>query len=69
MSCCTRRGVMSFLSTPSVRRATLADQQKAAIEEFLSTPSVRRATGRKAISSTVKDVFLSTPSVRRATSR
>ena len=24
MSCCTRRGVMSFLSTPSARRATKA---------------------------------------------
>ena len=33
-----------FLSTPSVRRATLIQQRVGRVREFLSTPSVRRAT-------------------------
>ena len=36
-----------FLSTPSVRRATIdCDALPADVFRFLSTPSVRRATGR-----------------------
>ena len=47
MSCCTRRGVMSFLSTPSARRATTAKWDATGGKIlFLSTPSARRATCR-----------------------
>ena len=45
VSCCTRRGVMSFLSTPSARRATLVYDPELKTTQFLSTPSARRATG------------------------
>ena len=34
----------AFLSTPSVRRATVKDGISLRTQEFLSTPSVRRAT-------------------------
>ena len=33
-----------FLSTPSARRATAADQHRVLVRIFLSTPSARRAT-------------------------
>ena len=55
-----------FLSTPSVRRATLLKGQSKTAFLFLSTPSGRRAT---AFFPKCRNgaIFLSTPSVRRAT--
>ena len=35
---------MSFLSTPSARRATAVTQRSSSTPTFLSTPSARRAT-------------------------
>jgi len=56
----------SFLSTLSVRRATIYDSQTEEEKAFLSTLSVRRAT--HSLSTTCcSAVFLSTLSVRRAT--
>ena len=43
----TRNALLSigFLSTPSVRRATVTDRlSQSDLAKFLSTPSVRRAT-------------------------
>ena len=40
MSCCTRRGVMSFLSTPSARRAT-ADELGELITNRISIHALR----------------------------
>ena len=56
----------SFLSTPSVRRATVFSFVISDIVLFLSTPSVRRATDPLAAQIS-EELFLSTPSVRRAT--
>ena len=67
MSCCTRRGVMSFLSTPSARRATSGTASCSVTGPFLSTPSARRATEVLDAIGERQDVFLSTPSARRAT--
>ena len=56
-----------FLSTPSARRATVADLRKASERfAFLSTPSARRATCA-IVHTDTRDAFLSTPSARRAT--
>ena len=58
---------LSFLSTPSARRATLprvAPPLEAAL--FLSTPSARRATFQP-VTGMENETFLSTPSARRAT--
>ena len=59
--------LLTFLSTPSARRATSIRQAFGMNFEFLSTPSARRATFAH---STVPNdaIFLSTPSARRATS-
>ena len=58
--------MMSFLSTPSARRATSALSRFLVACAFLSTPSARRATS--ALSRfLVACAFLSTPSARRAT--
>ena len=57
-----------FLSTPSVRRATVF--QNSSLQRqfvFLSTPSARRATLRKESHANYEQLFLSTPSARRAT--
>ena len=66
---CSSAHVRLFLSTPSVRRATLLPPTKALpLSAFLSTPSARRATpATLALPSLF--VFLSTPSARRATRR
>ena len=56
----------SFLSTPSARRATMAELTKALCKVFLSTPSARRATPQRRRPS-LSRAFLSTPSARRAT--
>ena len=58
---------LTFLSTPSARRATRGTSMKAATKTlFLSTPSARRATSTNCRTET-KRRFLSTPSARRAT--
>ena len=56
-----------FLSTPSARRATLADLGCTITSEFLSTPSARRATSESFSAANCTAPFLSTPSARRAT--
>ena len=57
-----------FLSTPSARRATLAQGLLSRLGQiFLSTPSARRATLHPGISPCCTPKFLSTPSARRAT--
>ena len=67
MSCCTRRGVMSFLSTPSARRATgLLGRPRHCPAYFYPRPP--RGGRRAACSFSVRLIlFLSTPSARRAT--
>ena len=55
-----------FLSTPSVRRATVRFDRTMIPAGFLSTPSVRRATPLGNVFCS-QNAFLSTPSVRRAT--
>ena len=55
-----------FLSTPSARRATIAELTKALCKVFLSPPSARRATLGLG-NWTRSNSFLSTPSARRAT--
>ena len=60
-------GPQVFLSTPSVRRATVAQIAKNIVGIFLSTPSVRRATNSFLRAKRKRFKFLSTPSVRRAT--
>ena len=57
-----------FLSTLSLRRATVHALKLANAMLFLSTLSLRRATTTKKVSSTRLYVFLSTLSLRRATS-
>ena len=58
----------TFLSTPSARRATDAQQIKGYLDKlFLSTPSARRATNDIQIFHDFSG-FLSTPSARRARS-
>ena len=60
----------SFLSTLSLRRATWADMQSAALKiTFLSTLSLRRATLNNAGGQQSQQEFLSTLSLRRATWR
>ena len=59
-----------FLSTPSVRRATLERRAYSPYAlPFLSTPSARRATITKRRWNRQRKIFLSTPSARRATTR
>ena len=58
---------VSFLSTPSARRATTVTNLGALIGKFLSTPSARRATDGSAYDAALQILFLSTPSARRAT--
>ena len=41
---CAKHCLTKFLSTPSARRATLAQLYRRKVELFLSTPSARRAT-------------------------
>ena len=63
-------GHLSFLSTPSARRATcecIVDIDSTT--EFLSTPSARRATGHAGLLFGGGGGFLSTPSARRATAQ
>ena len=59
---------LSFLSTPSARRATTVEVDDPDIFEFLSTPSARRATFYNFNDELIR-LFLSTPSARRATRR
>ena len=59
--------LQTFLSTPSVRRATRVLKNALPGKKFLSTPSVRRATLMQQSATASALVFLSTPSVRRAT--
>ena len=59
-------GVFLFLSTLSLRRATICKMINSAQKLFLSTLSLRRAT-RSAITIKNPIVFLSTLSLRRAT--
>ena len=61
------RGSWTFLSTPSVRRATEVVLVVILPLVFLSTPSVRRATMFMQNDISASAEFLSTPSVRRAT--
>ena len=58
---------LSFLSTPSARRATRTIRQSSSASIFLSTPSARRATPGKTVKIRPGTKFLSTPSARRAT--
>ena len=58
---------VTFLSTPSARRATVLPISSLWSVTFLSTPSARRATGFFATLASSAS-FLSTPSARRATS-
>ena len=60
---------VSFLSTPSARRATIPSRLPVSPVSFLSTPSARRATCTKSIITDTMTAFLSTPSARRATRR
>ena len=55
-----------FLSTLSLRRATVCQFAGDLVHQFLSTLSLRRATAAAAVSSTITS-FLSTLSLRRAT--
>ena len=65
---CTGIGKMiSFLSTPSARRATEGSRVNDPCGVFLSTPSARRATLLSLELETDELIFLSTPSARRAT--
>ena len=57
---------VSFLSTPSARRATRLPPKISVVYAFLSTPSARRATCDFGLVPVVF-LFLSTPSARRAT--
>ena len=57
-----------FLSTLSLRRATLAARDESIMFVFLSTLSLRRATLITASESSLRVLFLSTLSLRRATS-
>ena len=43
---CGRFRGLTFLSTPSARRATIMDYTSYPTKEFLSTPSARRATSQ-----------------------
>ena len=61
-----RNGVIGFLSTLSLRRATRQQGRRRIVQKFLSTLSLRRATyGR--INDISRLIFLSTLSLRRAT--
>ena len=60
-------GVVKFLSTLSLRRATHQSKYHYQGRQFLSTLSLRRATDDLEPSSTRKLTFLSTLSLRRAT--
>ena len=64
---CTSIG-RPFLSTLSLRRATMINQTKKKINPaFLSTLSLRRATPQNKLVSMLNSPFLSTLSLRRAT--
>ena len=60
-------GIGTFLSSPSIRRATDRTRSKfLAVCTFLSSPSIRRATKSK-LAGIAAGAFLSSPSIRRAT--
>ena len=61
----TRR--FTFLSTLSLRRATISQPNGCTTVPFLSTLSLRRATRRKTTDMRQRRIFLSTLSLRRAT--
>ena len=62
------RLILTFLSTPSARRATELRLIGGCCFLFLSTPSARRATISRA-PMWLPPIFLSTPSARRATAK
>ena len=59
--------IRRFLSTLSLRRATILENILYVVREFLSTLSLRRATVAEDLKATIQSIFLSTLSLRRAT--
>ena len=68
MSTADDNATITFLSTLSLRRATIEKTTKTEVDKtFLSTLSLRRATAQTAAESAAVAAFLSTLSLRRAT--